>query len=468
VNATGTNEAQTGQLRAVIAGDPVTDDVAFVDFKIVHDTDTCAAPALAEAVVPAEQEQVSAGGGMHNLGDHFFILAPGTYRICVTPLQADGTTPSADCSPTDGVATVMAGMTTETTLVSQCMGPANGGSDTIVLFNHPPLITGLDISASKFILVCESANITVTATDSDGDTLTATWSIVSKPAGSTAPQLVANGFTARFTPDVVGDYTLMVKISDPLGASASLTFPIHVNAGQCFAPDAGPPPPDAPPPPPDAPPPVNILGTWASHVATTGTITVPAVNNAPANIDIVLRIVISLSGANVTNHLEFCRLNTQTQDNPPSLIVNFPTNVLALMTNDQTIPASPVFVGGPVPIPAFDILVGCSGACASIADQVDSDADGHPGVSLPATLAGTNLIAYSGLHITTSFPTATLTDPNTINGTSAIGTSGTVFGGAPLNLTGPIAVTPTNPTTAFTATHLAGDVPCSQVLTMFP
>src|SRR5262249_7817002 len=60
--------------------------------------------------------------------------------------------------------------------------------------------------------------------------------------------------------------------------------------------------------------PTDLNGTFASHVTTTGTVSVPLIGGKAANIDIVLRIFNSTSGGTVTSHLEFCRVNTATTD----------------------------------------------------------------------------------------------------------------------------------------------------------
>jgi hypothetical protein len=206
---------------------------------------------------------------------------------------------------------------------------------------------------------------------------------------------------------------------------------------------------------------VDLSGTWASHVTTTGTITVPLVNNQPATIDLILRIVIAQDGADLTNHLEFCQLNTQTSAG--SLVVNFPPAVLTLLTDDQSEPAPDVDVGDPVPVPDFSIVVGQDAG----GNPVDDDADGNDGVTIPTRLLGSNIMSFSGLDIALSFPSVTLSDADTLSGDSAFATSGTVFDTEPLGLSGPIAVTPDNPTTPFTAARLAGDVPCSDVLGLF-
>jgi hypothetical protein len=207
---------------------------------------------------------------------------------------------------------------------------------------------------------------------------------------------------------------------------------------------------------------VDLSGTWVSHVVTTGRITVPLVNDQPATIDLILRIAIAQDGTDLSNHLEFCQLNTATDGG--SLVVNFPDTVLPLLTDDQTIPAPDVDVGDPVPVPDFAIEVGQD----ADGNPVDDDADGDDGVTIPTVLLGTSIMAFSGLDIGLSFPAVTLTDADTLTGDSAFATAGTVFDTQPLGLSGPISVTPDNPTTPFTAARLAGDVPCSEVLDLFP
>ncbi len=197
-------------------------------------------------------------------------------------------------------------------------------------------------------------------------------------------------------------------------------------------------------------------------MTTTATLTVPLIGNQPATIDLVLRILLAQDATNLSSHVEICRLNTATNGN--SLLVNFPATVLALLTDDQTIPAPVVNVGDPVPVPAFSIVVGQDAA----GNPVDDDADGNDGVTISTVLAGTNIMAFAGFDIELSFPSATLTDASTLTGDAAFTTSGTVFDTVPLGLSGPISVTPTSPTTAFTSTKLAGDVPCSDVLALFP
>jgi hypothetical protein len=120
-------------------------------------------------------------------------------------------------------------------------------------------------------------------------------------------------------------------------------------------------------------------------------------------------------------------------------------------------------VGGPVSLPTFHITVGQDAG----GNSIDADHDGNPGVSIPTLLQGSNEMIFSSLVNVLSFPSATLTDPNTVWGQLTVTTSGKVFGGTPLNLTGNLSVATDTPMVAFTSTRLPGNVPCSQVLTMF-
>ena len=64
--------------------------------------------------------------------------------------------------------------------------------------------------------------------DPDGDALTYEWSFTAVPAGSAATLGGASSVAPSFTPDVVGDYTLSVTVSDGAGATASDSVVVHV------------------------------------------------------------------------------------------------------------------------------------------------------------------------------------------------------------------------------------------------
>jgi hypothetical protein len=203
----------------------------------------------------------------------------------------------------------------------------------------------------------------------------------------------------------------------------------------------------------------DITGTWASELKTTGTLTVPAIGSQRADIDVVLRLYLTRSAGMVSTELDVCRLNAVV---PNQLTVDFPASVLALTSAMATEPDFTATIGGPVPIPDFTILLGEDASGAS----VDQDHDGNPGVTVAATLLGSQLSTYVGLTIHATL-SATLQNATTLGGMTSFTSSGQVFGATPIQLTGPIAVSPSSPTSPLTATRIAGNVPCSQVVAQF-
>src|SRR5262249_7917773 len=113
-------------------------DVTGVRFDVVAATDPCTATPVASQTVSVEMESepssvATAGSGMHSFADGLFVLAPGDYRLCATPLAGDQ--PSQQCAPTSVLATVVASQTNEVMMVSQCAGTSSGGLDGVVTFN---------------------------------------------------------------------------------------------------------------------------------------------------------------------------------------------------------------------------------------------------------------------------------------------------------------------------------------------
>ncbi len=64
--------------------------------------------------------------------------------------------------------------------------------------------------------------------DPDGGALTHAWSLVSRPAGSTAALSVVNGAFSQFTPDLMGDYVVRLVATNPSGASSSYQTTVSV------------------------------------------------------------------------------------------------------------------------------------------------------------------------------------------------------------------------------------------------
>lgn len=77
--------------------------------------------------------------------------------------------------------------------------------------NTPPTA---DAGADREVTVGEQVMLNGSGSDADGDALTYAWSITSAPSGSTATIANATSASAQFTPDVSGDYTLTLQVSD--------------------------------------------------------------------------------------------------------------------------------------------------------------------------------------------------------------------------------------------------------------
>jgi hypothetical protein len=215
--------ALTGQLSIRVDPPAGTDVVAF-RVKVVPATSDCSAPPLQEKTGEIRPDVVLAPA--HPVADVFFVLGEGSFRVCGTPLRDAMTgTRSAICGAAESVAMVMAEVTTEIELVSQCRGMAHGGLDVLGTLNRPPVITDLDMLPSKLVLVNNDVDIVVTADDPDFDSLTFTFTQVSGPAMAT---LTPMGSRARFNTAVAGDYEIRVVVTDGRGGTAALTFPIHV------------------------------------------------------------------------------------------------------------------------------------------------------------------------------------------------------------------------------------------------
>jgi hypothetical protein len=231
---TGHEPGTTGSLRAAVQISGDRHDVTAMRIDIVAASDGCDATPVATETVQLENEAAPASlasSGEHAFGDGLFVLPSGEYRVCASPLAAEG--PSAECGPAEELASVSADMTTELVLYSQCAGDASGGLDAVVALNDQPQITDLSLSPSKFITVCESAIVTATASDPDGDELTYGWSVAAGPDGSS---LRAEGAEATFS-GAAGDYELALSVDDGHGGAASLSFPIHVSDATCEVPE---------------------------------------------------------------------------------------------------------------------------------------------------------------------------------------------------------------------------------------
>jgi hypothetical protein len=64
--------------------------------------------------------------------------------------------------------------------------------------------------------------------DPDGDALRFEWSVTVRPAGSTASVTSSAAARARFVPDILGDFTLLVRAIDSRGAAAERSVVVNV------------------------------------------------------------------------------------------------------------------------------------------------------------------------------------------------------------------------------------------------
>lgn len=231
--APSAEEAPVGVVKLAAVGE--THDVTSVRFQIAESSGDCSTgPFVDDKTMPVEYETLDpalGGGDKHRFSDALFVLPPGPYLACGTPLRSSGK-PSNICGPASANVDVVTQVTNEIVLVSQCDAGTNGGLDVVLALNDPPSIDDLDVAPSKFIEICEAATVTLVATDPDGDPLSYAWQVIDAPTGS-IPSLVPAAETAVFTPDVVGDFTLRATVTDIHLAEDSVEFPIHVAAGTC-------------------------------------------------------------------------------------------------------------------------------------------------------------------------------------------------------------------------------------------
>ncbi|HMI90160.1 MAG TPA: hypothetical protein VK509_02300, partial [Polyangiales bacterium] len=213
-------------------------DVAAVRFAVVGSESSCDAEPIASATSALETEALpasvaGAAGAQRPFADALFVLSPGAYRVCATPLAATGSA-SSDCARTELVLDVIAEQSNEALLLSQCTATGNGGLDVVVALNDPPRIDAVTLDPSKFITVCEALTISVDAEDPNGDEITYGFAVVSGPEGA---HLAADGARATFFGSA-GDYAIAITVTDQHGNPSSLTIPAHVSAATCEVPAA--------------------------------------------------------------------------------------------------------------------------------------------------------------------------------------------------------------------------------------
>ncbi|MHC4837355.1 MAG: S8 family peptidase [Planctomycetota bacterium] len=214
---------ETGSLRARMVS-TIEDDVASIRLDVFEGRERIAQ----RRVTPGDQRMPGQNGegAIMQGGDVLLALRPGTYRAVATPIGPDGQ-PSEICGAAEATADVAAGRTSEIVLRMPCGDEGTGALDVVLGLAHPPVITELNVSESKFTEACVPVAISAPAIDADDDPLTWRWSVTGGPANARTALSGGNG-AARFVAEDAGDYELTVEVSDPSGETASLSFPVYV------------------------------------------------------------------------------------------------------------------------------------------------------------------------------------------------------------------------------------------------
>jgi hypothetical protein len=203
---------------------------------------------------------------------------------------------------------------------------------------------------------------------------------------------------------------------------------------------------------------IDISGTWYTKVSAPGKVTAAVDDNVTINAWI--RNYLSPTGDST---FSICKLAAP---GGSTLATTYSQALIdTLQTSGKQSGSVNVQIGDSVTLPTFTIY---SGRDAS-GNPVDTlpptlpagDGDGHPGVTIPTTVAGTLQIeVYAGLVITANMSGVKLVDASSMAGNTSFTTHGVVFHSSNETLVAPnstIDVTTNDPTVAFTATKLDSD-----------
>ncbi|AGP41074.1 hypothetical protein [Sorangium cellulosum] len=94
-DAAAKEAAETGAIRAALTVGGLRHDVVAVHYKLVAVDATCGDAAIAETTSALEEEALPElapppGSRVHAGADGLFVVPPGVYRVCATPLSSDG------------------------------------------------------------------------------------------------------------------------------------------------------------------------------------------------------------------------------------------------------------------------------------------------------------------------------------------------------------------------------------------
>jgi hypothetical protein len=205
----------------------------------------------------------------------------------------------------------------------------------------------------------------------------------------------------------------------------------------------------------------DLSGTWIARVETLATESLPLAGEFDVQLEFALRLHIVQSAGTLNATFEICQLSTQTLPEAEALRVSFPPALIATLRGKTTSSVSEIRAGDALPVLELTIRSGIDAG----EKPLDSDADSHPGVTVPANVGGSLMISvYAGLTLEASIASRLSADGK-LTGTADFSVNGNVFGSDNASLTeGMLSVAPKSDAVSLSATRLAGDVPCSEVL----
>jgi hypothetical protein len=226
-------EESTGQGELSIGFGLAASDVTTLRIDVVAADDDCSGDVIASDTVelaPASAPEPISSSHRHE--SSLLLLPAGDVRVCVTPLVAGQ--PSARCQMATDIAHVDAGQTTSVDLVMQCGTTEDGALSAVITFNEAPLIQALRVDPSAVITTCDTATLSLAASDVDGDALSYVWSVGdAMRARPYEGEIQSNGPRATFSSALAGDYRVNVAVDDGHGGRNALSAPIQVVDGAC-------------------------------------------------------------------------------------------------------------------------------------------------------------------------------------------------------------------------------------------
>jgi hypothetical protein len=196
--------------------------VASVRIKVRDLPHDCGDPGFREAILPV-------GAGAQAL-HAFFVVPPGIYTVCLDGLDGAGGVVGA-CQGGVGPIVVVAGSTAEVTTFLSCR-EERGGIAVSVGLNHSPAIDSVEILPGSSLTACDTAHISVSGGDVDGDPVFFTW-VVSRNAGGGRVVAEVDDSRASFHASTPGEYEVSVSAEDNKRGFSALALPFHVSPAPC-------------------------------------------------------------------------------------------------------------------------------------------------------------------------------------------------------------------------------------------